>query len=1266
VFISCPGDLAAERGVVSQALDALNQDPEFAGRVKLVTYAYENIAPARSGMSAQDVVNSYMLRPEDADLFICLFWRHMGSIQRDLINPATNAPYQSGTEYEYLAAYAAAQQSQSLPLILLYRCQRPAPTSAPATAGEQVQLERVNAFFGRFKTGGDLRGLIGHFTDDADLATIIQRDVATLLRSNLLPLLGQRNAAHGEGPVIFGLPPLPTGLVPRPESLEQLRKALLGSHTQVGVVAATALHGQGGLGKTMLARMAWDDPTIRAAFPDGVLWATLGQTPDLTRIQREWVKALGGDITSVTSPEAGRSELSRLIGDRALLLVLDDVWQASAAEALLVAGPRCRILLTTRDIGQARGATPIELDLMTPTESRQTLRAALANRVLDEATLNAIAERVGRLPLALNVLGAVLARSALTWPELAAQLDAHFQRPTGRDTRLFDILHVSVQALPAGQQARYRELVIFPEDVPLNPLAVARLWGRTGRLNVVETKELLGDLRERSLIQANGALHDLQVDYLRALVPEVEVRALHSALCDAYAALPTSADATRDASPWFMLPTDDDRYAWRFLATHLSHANRQSDLEYLLTDMTYLETKLAQLGVAATVADLSLLSEVEPIRHIASVIRAGTATLSAHPDELLNEVHGRWGAIPALHHLPTRAVPYFDLVTRSLKRADDALISVFTGHTDSVNACAFSPDGRYALSASSDQTLRLWNIANGQELRRLSGHTGFVNACAFSPDGHYALSASSDQTLRLWDVANGQELRQFVGHTNMVADCAFSPDGRYALSASWDKTLRLWDVATGQEVRQFTSHTSFVNACAFSPDGRYALSASWDKTLRLWDVATGQEVRQFASKGDYVSACAFSPNGRYALSCDERSPHLWEVSSGQEVRAFTDSLGVMPEEVGCAFSPDGRYALTASRNGILRLWAVSTGREIRQYFGHTDGITACAFSPDGRSALTASHDHTLRLWKTSGLQEAQTSLRHSNTVTACAFSPDGRYALSCDEWSPLLWEVSSGREILRFTDFSGFSASSATGCAFSPDGHYALSATSAGMRLWKVSSGKEIRQFIGHSRVVSDCAFSPDGRYALSASGDQLLCLWEVRSGKPIRQFHGHTNAVTSCAFSPDGRYALSGSGDRTLRLWLVASGHEVRLFAGHIDDVTDCMFSPDGRYVLSASRDRTLRLWAVSTGQEVRQFTGHAGWVNACAFSPDGRSILSASIDQTLRLWDVATGAHQAIWHGEASNECCAFSPLGDRVMAGDSSGGVHLLKVVGLPITH
>jgi WD40 repeat protein len=92
-------------------------------------------------------------------------------------------------------------------------------------------------------------------------------------------------------------------------------------------------------------------------------------------------------------------------------------------------------------------------------------------------------------------------------------------------------------------------------------------------------------------------------------------------------------------------------------------------------------------------------------------------------------------------------------------------------------------------------------VASGKEVRRFIGHTGPTYGAAFSPDGKYILTSSEDQTARLWDVKTGEEIRRFTGHTDEVNNVTFSPDGKYILTASFDHTARLWLTSLDDTIR---------------------------------------------------------------------------------------------------------------------------------------------------------------------------------------------------------------------------------------------------------------------------------------------------------------------------------------------------------------------------------------------------------------------------------------------------------------------------------
>jgi WD40 repeat protein len=113
----------------------------------------------------------------------------------------------------------------------------------------------------------------------------------------------------------------------------------------------------------------------------------------------------------------------------------------------------------------------------------------------------------------------------------------------------------------------------------------------------------------------------------------------------------------------------------------------------------------------------------------------------------------------------------------------------------------------------------------------------------FSPDGKYIVSGSADETIRLWDLQGNPIGQPFTGHTSYVVSVQFSPDGKYIVSGSRDKTIRLWDLQGNPIGQPFTGHTDSVYSVQFSPDGKYIVSGSRDETIRLWEFGWEQWLK---------------------------------------------------------------------------------------------------------------------------------------------------------------------------------------------------------------------------------------------------------------------------------------------------------------------------------------------------------------------------------------------------------------------------------------
>jgi WD40 repeat protein len=536
----------------------------------------------------------------------------------------------------------------------------------------------------------------------------------------------------------------------------------------------------------------------------------------------------------------------------------------------------------------------------------------------------------------------------------------------------------------------------------------------------------------------------------------------------------------------------------------------------------------------------------------------------------------------------------------------------FQGHENSVWSVAFSPQGDTIVSASSDKTVRLWDLQGNPIGKPFQGHEDSVWSVAFSPQGDTIVSASSDKTVRLWDLQGNPIGKPFQGHENSVLSVAFSPQGDTIVSASHDKTVRLWDLQGNPIGKPFQGHEDSVWSVAFSPQGDTIVSASADKTVRLWDLQGNPIGKPFQGHENYVLSVAFSPQGDTIVSAShDKTVRLWDLQGnpiGKPFQGHEDSV------LSVAFSPQGDTIVSASADKTVRLWDLQGNPIGKPFQGHENSVLSVAFSPQGDTIVSASDDKTVRLWDLQGNPIGKPFQGHENSVWSVAFSPQGDTIVSASSDNTVrLWDL-QGNPIGK--PFQGHE-NSVWSVAFSPQGDTIVSASSDNtVRLWDLQGNPIGKPFQGHENYVLSVAFSPQGDTIVSASDDKTVRLWDLQ-GNPIgKPFQGHENYVRSVAFSPQGDTIVSASVDKTVRLWDLQGNPIGKPFQGHENSVLSVAFSPQGDTIVSASSDNTVRLWDLQGNPIGKPFQGHENPVRSVAFSPQGDTIVSASDDKTVRLW--------------------------------------------------
>ena len=545
------------------------------------------------------------------------------------------------------------------------------------------------------------------------------------------------------------------------------------------------------------------------------------------------------------------------------------------------------------------------------------------------------------------------------------------------------------------------------------------------------------------------------------------------------------------------------------------------------------------------------------------------------------------------------------------------------GQAGKVFAMALSPDGKWLaaggfMAAPSGKylvdvgTIRLYEFASGKLVALLKGHTNTIKALAFSPDGRKLISGSADHTAIIWDTgslssagtgigagARGTEpklLHRLEGHKDNTDAVGFSPDGSRAVTGSWDHGLRLWSAADGKQIAHMTGHGDKVVRLAVAQDGTIA-SGDWSGEIRLWDARDGRFLRRLAKQETGVGSLSVSPDGKLLLLSLEQSTkcHVYDIATGKEIVTYAGHDNGVP---AMAFSPDGRWAATGGgANMEIHLWDPHSGKprpgpdgKPLRLAGQGQTVWAAGFSADGRRVGWGN------AWQQDDPVRGRGPLEQAMTL------PLGDGALGM----PTALGVAEANAFHGAqASFGGFSLSTRKGAAYvgnaildiSMDGRAVSSIARAptnGFAHWSYS-------------------FTPDGKTIVSGGMNGVLTAYD-RAGNKLGDFVGHEGDVWAVAPSPDGRFLVSGANDQTVRLWNLKTRELlVTLFRGA--DGEWVMWTPQGFYTATAAGARLIG-WQINRGAEHEAEFVTAAQLRQHLNRPDivARAIQLASAKEAVR----------------------------------------------------
>ena len=486
---------------------------------------------------------------------------------------------------------------------------------------------------------------------------------------------------------------------------------------------------------------------------------------------------------------------------------------------------------------------------------------------------------------------------------------------------------------------------------------------------------------------------------------------------------------------------------------------------------------------------------------------------------------------------------------------------------------AFHPDGQTVAAGCYDTHVYRWNLADKQQLKKLSGHTAGINHIDWSANGEFIASASADGSVKVWDAKSGDELKSLDVHSegankvlfhpdsqrlvamgeddeklhlfnwkldkplllevaaNEAFDIGLAPDGS-TLVHSTANSVQLHSFETGDLISTFRPSSDSTHALAFSADSERLIAGDWKAQLSLYRAKRPTISPVASVSREYVDAenatSRFANRWFRTLASDNRiafvGPTEIELRDSQNAQLIRKielpAKQISDPIVDAVFDADGTHLITSHRNEVV-VWDAADGTEEQRWKSKENIQHVIVSGKTARSEFFATTNPQAVVVRSLQNGRVQHRIPLGGQLQTAEFSPDGRFLATVDALDGLqIWNPGDPKKPERPNSATGVSR-----IAFDPASELFAACSAGGISIWKTDAFKNRLTFIRTSSEPSALQFLNSTELCYGTSSGQLI-VRDLKNERTKHEYLPHENSVTSlCAIGARAVVSLDSRG---------------------------------------------------------------------------------------------------------------------------------------------